>query len=308
METLVKIPSPTGFTDGISDFLAKHATEKGIDCRRTRKGAIIYSFEKPQSPRRLMFAAHVDALGAMVSTVTKDKISISSIGSYPVIYIIGDYCTVHSYDGKQYRGTILPHNPSDHLNKKLRESRLTFADLYVRLDLIPKRVEPGVDYIGTGNFVSFDPRYEYINGFIKARHLDDKAGAAVLLGLADLLAENQTAIAGDNSVYLFFNISEETGQGLAGFPEIDELLVVDMGCVGDHLEGREAAVSICPADALGPYNYRMTRQLIALASANDIDHKIDVSLTMARMDLWPYAPAAISRSRLSGRRPRSTWL
>ncbi len=46
---------------------------------------------------------------------------------------------------------------------------------------------------------------------------------------------------------------------------MEELLVVDMGVVGDGVAGKGTAVSIAAKDLSGPYDYTMTSRLIELA-------------------------------------------
>jgi len=58
---------------------------------------------------------------------------------------------------------------------------------------------------------------------------------------------------------MYFNITEETGQGISNLPDIDELYIVDMGVVGDEVNGNEYSVSICQMDSSGPYNFELTK-------------------------------------------------
>ncbi|MCK9912346.1 hypothetical protein MXD81_24545, partial [Microbacteriaceae bacterium K1510] len=49
--------------------------------------------------------------------------------------------------------------------------------------------------IRVGDFVSFDPRVTVTdNGFIKSRHIDDKASVAILLGVIKHLQETGTEL------------------------------------------------------------------------------------------------------------------
>ena len=49
----------------------------------------------------------------------------------------------------------------------------------------------------------------------------------------------------------------------AGFAEtIEELLVIDMGVVGDGCSGDETLCSICAKDSSGPYDFEMRKKLI----------------------------------------------
>lgn len=285
IERLAHIPSPTGFTHKVKEYLIQNAQEKKIAYRETKKGAILYLFEKGHhdhvfdTGNRLygrMIATHVDTLGAIVCEVRKKDLRISPIGGYPPFYVIGDYCLVHTWDGQEYPGTILPENPAVHVNKDLKTTPPSnFDNMLVRLDLEINTTTNLRDRFQNGNFVSLNPHFEEKNGFVKSRHLDDKASAGILLYLADLLQEG---LAGkiEGNLYLYFNVTEETGQGIAGFPEIDELLIMDMGCVGKNLDGDEFSVSICMKDSSGPYHYGMTTKLMELAKKNKIAHKVDV--------------------------------
>jgi putative aminopeptidase FrvX len=276
IETLVKTPSPTGYTKQMEKYLIQNAEEKKIPYHQTKKGAVIYKFEAENAESSAMFAAHVDALGAIVKEVKKDSLTLSMIGGYPIMYVIGNYCTIHTFDGKTYEGTILPKNPAAHVNKELGKMKLDeFSKIEVRMDIKLKDEQDKLEnYIEVGNFVSLDPHYSYVNGFVKSRHLDDKASAGVMLYVADWLIENSPALS--QNIYLYFNITEETGQGISGFPEIDDFIVVDMGVVGEGVSGDEFNVSICAKDSSGPYNYDLTQSLIKIAKENEIGYKIDI--------------------------------
>lgn len=307
IKDLVNIPSPTGFTHFITEYLVNNAKAKNIDFEITKKGSVIYKFlgdfnsSKQQNKenktnfndtKNILFAAHVDTLGAIVSKVKDYGLKFSSIGGYPAIYVIGDYCKIHTFDGKIYSGTILPENPAVHVNDSLSDKKFKLEDLYIRVDLDlnknnlskNKNNDPNqnkeqekiklTDIFSNGNFISFDPKFDYIDGFVKSRHLDDKASAAIFLYLSDLI--NEKKITFKNNVYFYFNITEETGQGIAGFADIDEMIIVDMGCVGDKVEGDEFSVSIAAKDSSGPYNYEITQSLIQLAQKNNINYKVDI--------------------------------
>ena len=251
------------------------AQEQEIAFHHTKKGAVIYKFEQKRAARNVMLTAHVDALGAIVKEVHYDSLKISPIGSSPVLYLVGDYCQIHTYDGETYEGTILPDHPAAHVNNKLNEFDLKMENLSIRVDLpLDRGRESLAHYIEVGNFVSLDPKYRFINGFIKSRHLDDKASGAVLLFVADLL--KKAALKLQSNVYLYFNITEETGQGIAGFPEIDDLIVVDMGVVGLGTNGDEFSVSICAKDSTGPYHYDLTQKLVQLSKKHHIRYKTDI--------------------------------
>ena len=73
-----------------------------------------------------------------------------------------------------------------------------------------------------------------------------------------------------------FTVHEEVGHGGSTLPLVDELLAVDMGCVGDDLSCTEYQVSICAKDNNGPYDYEMVSRLVELAKANGVDYAVDI--------------------------------
>ena len=67
------------------------------------------------------------------------------------------------------------------------------------------------------------------------------------------------------------------GFGGSCVPEdTEDMLSVDMGCVGDDLGCTERMVSICAKDSGGPYNYDLITELSAICKANNLDYAIDI--------------------------------
>ena len=126
-----------------------------------------------------------------------------------------------------------------------------------------------------GDIVSFDPRYQELpSGYVKGRFMDNKAGCFVLFEIARRLPPSNAGI----PVELFFSNYEEVGHGgTCGYSDtIEELLVIDMGVLGDPCEGSEVRCSICAKDTSGPYDYAMRKKLVGLAEEKSIPHSVDV--------------------------------
>jgi len=100
--------------------------------------------------------------------------------------------------------------------------------------------------------------------------------AGMLLALAKAVADQEITLSRKTTI--FFSVYEEVGHGAStGLPEdTEDLLVVDMGCVGEGLDCTETQVSICAKDTAGPYDYAMTSELIALAQEENLDYAVDV--------------------------------
>jgi len=273
LREILDIPSPTGYTKEVLAGIERKLDEAGIKTRYTNKGALLaYNHPEPE----LVIAGHVDTLGAMVKGILSDgHLSFTKIGGLLLPTFEGEYCTIITRSGKRYRGTLLLKNPSVHVNREAGKKERKEENMYIRLDAeVEKKEDTEKLGIRPGDFIAFDPKFEYVNGFVKAHFLDDKASVAVMIDLLLDLADELEKL----PVAFFFSPYEEVGHGgSAGYPPTTrELLVVDMGVVGEGVYGKETAVSIGAKDSSGPYDYEMTTKLIELAEKNDIPHVVDV--------------------------------
>jgi len=274
LQELVEIDSPTGFTTEACTYIFNYFAALGYKPERTNKGAIKCSLgEKPT----LALAAHVDTLGAIVSGIQKDgHLKFSLLGGLSLNGFEGEYCRIHTHNGKVYSGTLLLKDPSVHANKNTNSKQRSLESMFIRLD---EEVESAEDTkklgISNGDIIAFDTKYQELkSGYIKSRFMDNKAGCFVLMEVARRLKEEgKTA-----PIELFFSNYEEVGHGgTCGYaPTIEELLVIDMGVLGDACSGKETACSICAKDSSGPYDYDMRKKLVDLSVQNNIAHQVDV--------------------------------
>ena len=275
LESLLKIHSPTGFTNDVIKYISSlFIDNKDIKKTLTNKGSLLISFDDDPE---LLLTAHIDTLGAMVKEVKGNgTLELTQLGSYPWNSFEGEYVTIRNSKGKLYRGTFLMNNPADHVNKNLRTEKREYSNMSVRID---ESVQSESDVkkldIETGNFVFYDNRFEYTkSGFVKSRFLDDKACAAVLIELIKDLSK----VKNKKKVGFYFSNYEEVGHGSAiGIPDsVKELLVLDMAVVGDGCSGSEDSVSICVKDSSGPYDFDVSQKLKDLAVKNKIKFNIDI--------------------------------
>jgi putative aminopeptidase FrvX len=272
--TLLAIDSPTGFTQDAINWIDNLLQSWNISTRRTRKGALVATFG--DTPR-LTLAAHVDTLGFVVTDVQANgTLAFSPLGGPLLPSFEGAYVRVHTSQNRVLPGTVLLNNPSVHSNNKAATTERTTSSMHIRIDA-PVQTAADVRGLGisNGDIIAVDPRTTVIDtGFIKSHFLDNKAGCFVLLEVARLLAQRSST----PPVELFFSNYEEVGHGGAtGYaPSTEELLVIDMGVVGDGLAGHETLCSICAKDSGGPYDYGMRRTLERLAADRNINAVTDV--------------------------------
>ena len=280
LKKLTSIPSPTGFTREVVDYLVEEVERLGYTAIRTNKGGVNVIVKGKDDSKHRVVTAHVDTLGAMVRGVKADgRLKMAKIGGYPWNMIEGENCLVHvASTGKTVSGTILIHQTSTHVYKDAGTAERTEDNMEVRLDAKVRSEKETRDLgIDVGDFISFDPRTIITEtGFIKSRFLDDKVSAAILLYLLRKYKEENIEL--PHTTHFMFSVFEEVGHGAnSNLPkEAVEYLAVDMGAMGDDQQTDEYTVSICVKDASGPYNYEFRNHLVQLAKDNDIQYKLDI--------------------------------
>jgi putative aminopeptidase FrvX len=272
LRELLEIDSPSGFTHHACDYIVSYLEKLGYQPTLTNKGAVRCSFgDNP----RLAIAAHVDTLGAIVSGINSNgTLKFSLLGGLSLTGAEGEYVRIRTLDEKIYTGTILLNDPSSHTNNSREKTDRSISNMHIRVDEeVSNRKD--IDQLGIciGDIICLDVNYEEKeSGFIKSRFLDNKAGCFVLMELAKKYA-------GQNiPVEIFFSNYEEVGHGgTCGYsPTISDLLVIDMGVLGEACEGDEVSCSICAKDSTGPYDYHMRQSLVRLAREKVIPYKQDV--------------------------------
>ncbi len=277
---LLKTPSPTGFTEEALALTERmFRTLPGAKTARTRKGALLVTLEGEQHNAPRALAAHVDTLGAMVKVIKPSgRLAMSMIGGYAWNTVEGEGCTVFTRDGKRIRGSILLTLASSHVHgAKTGETKREADTMEVRLDeKVTSDKETKALGISVGDFIAFDPRVELTNGFVRSRHLDNKAGVACLLEAARALtAEGRKPL---QTTHFFISNFEEVGHGAAtGIPaDTAELVVVDMAAIGEGQASDEYHATLCVKDSSGPYHYGLSNHLRSLAEQYQIAHKVDI--------------------------------
>ncbi|MEK5206369.1 M42 family metallopeptidase [Psychrobacillus sp. FSL H8-0510] len=279
LKQLVEIPSPSGYTKEIMDFMENILKQLQVNYIRTNKGALIATIKGTDDTKHRLLTAHTDTLGAMVKEVKgSGRLKLTMVGGFNWNAVEGEYCTIHTADGKKIRGTILMHQTTVHVYKNASGLPRDEQNIEVRID---EKVLTAEDTrklgVEVGDFVSFDPRFEETeNGFIKSRHLDDKASTALLLQLVKTIQDTDMTL--PHTTHFYISNNEEIGYGgNSNVPaETVEYLAVDMGAIGDGQSSDEYTVSICAKDSSGPYNYELTRRLVELAKNENIEYKLDI--------------------------------
>jgi len=279
LERLLNTPSPTGFTQQAIDLTEVALQEfPTLKVTRNRKGALLADWTglNNDSPRGL--TAHVDTLGAMVKDIKSNgRLKLTRIGGYAWNTVEGEGVTIFTAEGEMLRGSLLLNKASTHVyGAQVGDTKREDETMEVRLDLRTNTVEEtrrlGIE---VGDFVAFDPRVEITNGFVRSRHLDDKACVACIV--TAVKAIYSAGLSPAQTTHLLISNYEEVGHGAAvGFPpDLTELVAVDMAAIGEGQTSDEFHATLCVKDSGGPYHHGLSQKLRRLASEYNIAYKVD---------------------------------
>lgn len=280
LNEVLSIPSPTGYTKEILEYLKKEIGSMNVDYKVGNKGMLIATIEGEDNNKATTLSAHIDTLGAIVKEVKGNgRLSVSQLGGYMMNTVEGENCLIHTREGKKYEGTLQTIKPSVHIHandarelpRECKNYEIVIDEEVFTKDDVQKL---GIE---VGDIVSFDTRTRITeSNFVKSRYLDDKASVSALLTVIRNIKENNIKL--KNTVNFYFSNYEEVGHGSSSFipNNTTEFIAVDMGCPGDGQNSTEYDVCICAKDSNGPYDYELTNTLIEVCKKNSIGYKVDI--------------------------------
>ena len=277
LKDIMAIDSPSGYTKEVIQYCQNLAHELGYQTQRTKKGNLEI-LVKGQDDYTIGFCAHVDTLGLMVRSIkSAGTLAFTNVGGPIIPTLDGEYCKVYTRNNKVYTGTILSNSPAAHVFSDSKDAPRNCDTMCIRLDEVVKNKED-VEKLGicNGDYIAYDPKTTITDsGFIKSRFLDDKLSVAILFGMLKNLKDHN--IVPHHNLHVIISTYEEVGHGSSYISDsIDELIAVDMGCIGLDLACSEYDVSICAKDSSGPYDYDITTTFIELAKKNNLQYAVDI--------------------------------
>ena len=195
LKALTSLCGVSGNEHEVREFIKKNAVCDNLT--EDILGNIIVFRKGTKSHKKVMFCAHMDEVGFIVSSITKEGyIRFRTVGGFDSRTLPGTKVIVGE---NKIRG-VIGLKPIHLTTKEEREKKLSESELYIDI---------GVDaskYVRRGDYVALDSGYiEFGDGLFKAKAIDDRVGCAVLL---ELLSENRRY---DYDLYVCFSVQEEVG-------------------------------------------------------------------------------------------------
>ncbi|MGH8870047.1 MAG: osmoprotectant NAGGN system M42 family peptidase [Actinomycetes bacterium] len=276
---LLRTPSPSGRTDAVMQLVGDRLNALGVSFTVTRRGVLVATLpgEREQGSRAL--AVHADTIGCMVKRLKDNgRLEVVPVGTHSARFAEGSSVTILT-DTDRYSGTVLPLKSSGHsFGDEVDTQGVGWPLVEIRVDEPVRTARELADLgIRVGDFVAMDAWATVTpHGYLKSRHLDDKAGVAACLAAVKAVVESGVHLPVQS--HLLVTIFEEVGFGAThGIDEsVSELVAVDNAVVAPGQESREETVNICMQDMTGPFDYHLTRKILGLADRHGIPAVRDV--------------------------------
>ena len=279
LKQFLAVPSPTGYTDNVVHEACKELKKLRIDYEITRRGAIRAKIPgKNKRPARAIIS-HLDTLGAQVKSLKDNgRLELVPIGHWSARFAEGARVTIFSEAGT-YRGTILPLKASGHtFAHEIDELPVGWQYVELRVDARARsRHEVEALGIDVGDIVAIDPQPEFLdNGYINSRHLDDKAGVAIMFAAMEAMMREKAQPPVD--IFFLFSTAEEVGIGASAVltPDVASMVSIDNGTTAPGQNSQEFGVTLAMADQTGPFDWHLARKMVQLCRDNDIRYQKDV--------------------------------
>lgn len=278
---LLRTPSPSGRTEDVMHLVGAELEALGLAFYLTRRGVIVAGVHGEQESPDRAVVVHADTIGCLVKRVKPNgRLQIVPVGTFSSRFAEGARVHILTDDpDRVYTGTVLPLLASGHTyGDAVDVQQVAWEQVEVRIDEFTDSAEE-TEALGirVGDFVALDALPEITaSGFVKSRHLDDKAGIAAALGAFKAILDADLEL--PVSAHLLVTIAEEVGLGASHglHADVAELVAIDNAVVAPGQASRETGVSIAMQDSSGPMDYHLTRKLLRLADDLGIPAQRDV--------------------------------
>jgi putative aminopeptidase FrvX len=286
LKELSSAPAPSGYEGPVRDILRREFQEAGLEVSNDGMGSIIGVLRGPTDGPRIMLAAHMDEVGAMVRFVTPEgMVKFQLLGGWLDQALVDQRWTILTAKGPVAAVSGLK---SVHVTPPEERSRVTpREDVFLDVGAKSKEeadvlgIRPGDPIVPAGSFA------ELASGRYVGKALDDRVGCVMLIETLRQLKEQ--GIKTPNTIYFVGTVQEEIG--LRGAHTAVALvkpalgLSLEAGIAADHPGGRSdyaqeklgAGPVIYLADAAMLVNLKLRDFLLQVGQKNNIPLQTEIT-------------------------------
>lgn len=203
----------SGFEENVSTFIINEIENFVDKVEIDPLGNVLAIKNGSIGKNRIMFDAHTDEIGLMVSFIEKNGfLHFTNIGGWDIRTLLGNSVVIQADNGTIFHGVIGSKPP--HLTTPEERTKVVpIKDMYIDCGFnTTEEVIASDIHVGSVGTV-YDPFVEFPNGMVRGKAFDDRTACNVLINLLKLLDQNSDF---EDTVVFSFSVQEEIGGRGAG--------------------------------------------------------------------------------------------
>jgi endoglucanase len=231
--------------------------------------------------RKIMLAAHLDEIGAIVSKIEQGLLRFSQVGSLDNRLLMGQEVVVH---GRRDLPGIIGSIPPHLLTPGQSQQKVDPTLLHIDLGLPPRQVSK---FVEIGDVISFvGPATALQNGLMSGKAMDNRASIAAMV----VCLQTLNGMRHDWDVYAVATADEEWGRYVGATTQSyaiqpDVAIVIDVTFA--DVEGVDLSLGKGPVISLGPSNHPvMRRRLLEICQNLELKYQNEVVTGGAGTDAY----------------------
>ena len=239
LEEISNAPGPSGFEGPVREIVTRELRAAGLEVSTDGLGSVIGVLHGSSDTPRIMLAAHMDEVGAIVRYVTPEgMVKFQLLGGWLDQALVDQRWTILTNRGPV---TAISGLRSVHITPSEDRSRVTLRDdVFLDVGARSKEEAESLGIRAGDAIVPASSFTELPNGRYIGKAMDDRVGCVMLLETLRRLKEQATKT--PNTIYFVGTVQEEVG--LRGAHTVVEAVKPDLGIsleagiAADHPGGR----------------------------------------------------------------------
>lgn len=290
VELLKELSLATGITgyrgpNNVQDVVSNHLEPHVDRIDRDRLGSVVgYKAGHRTAERRykIMLAAHLDEIGAMVTKVDRGVLRFTKVGGLDARVLMGQEVIVHAKRGEVALAGVVGSIPP-HLQTR-RDSGVDIEKMHIDVGLPESEVAELVQVGDVVSFVGYPT--ELLNGLVCAKAMDNRSSvAAMVLCMAQLQSLSHLW-----DVYAVATADEEWGNYVGATTQAyriqpDVALVIDVTFA--NVDEIDVKLNEGPVLNMGPSNHPVVRKhLIQVCDDLELKYQSEIMPSGAGTDAY----------------------
>jgi len=254
---------------GVSSYTGPHAVQDAVAAEltphadrvdRDRMGSVVgvklgrQTEADPAARRKIMLAAHLDEIGAVVTALDDDVLRVTKIGGLDARVLMGQDVMVH---GRQDLPGVIGSIPPHLLPPGQSRQTVDLTKMHIDVGLPATEL---AQQVRVGDLVSFvRPPQELLNGQLSGKAMDNRASVAAMI----LCLQNLAGMDHQWDVYAVATAEEEWGQFVGATTQTyairpDAAVVLDVTFA--DVDEIDVKLDAGPVITFGPSNHPVLRK------------------------------------------------